>query len=121
MKTDKEIFKIFTAYPKYLFQSAGIRIKSTYTMASVTLKEFERRTDGVMKPADPNEPTYVMEFQAQLDNDIYHRHTMEMASYAMMHKGCKVRGILVFLHKRLDPKTDPIAKRCQNKLSKGIL
>jgi len=76
-------------------------------MESVTLKEFERRTDGVLKPKDPNEPTYLMEFQAQNDSNIYHRLIMEMSSFAMANSGCEVRGILVFLHKGLDPKTRP--------------
>jgi hypothetical protein len=107
MKTDKEIYKIFTAYPKYLFKCAGIRTKTSYSMASVTLKEFERRTDGIFTPNKPDSPTYIMEFQAQMDVDIYHRAAMEMASYAMTHKECEIRGILIFLHKGLDPKTNP--------------
>ena len=76
-------------------------------MASYTLKEFERRTDGILTPKDPDAPTYVMEFQAQMDPNIYHRVAMEMASFAMMHKDCKIRGIIIFLHKGLDPKTKP--------------
>lgn len=107
MKTDKEIFKIFTAYPKYLLKCARIRTKSVYTMKSVTLKEFERRTDGVLTSQEPDDPTYVMEFQAQSESKIYHRLAMEMASYAMEYDARNVRGILIFLHKGLDPKTSP--------------
>jgi predicted transposase YdaD len=76
-------------------------------MESVTLKEFERRTDGIFTPKNPTEPTYIMEFQAQSDSVIYHRLAMEMSSYGMAHPDCKVRGILVFLRRGLDPKTDP--------------
>lgn len=107
MKTDKEIYKIFTAYPKYLFHCANIRNRTSYTMESVTLKEFERRTDGILKPKNPKEPTYVMEFQAQTESNIYHRLIMEMALFAMTHPDCKVRGILIFLDKDMDPKTNP--------------
>jgi predicted transposase YdaD len=107
MKTDKAMYKIFKAYPEFLFQLARIRKKTAYSMESITLKEFERRTDGIFKPEDPDEPTYVMEFQAQNDINIYHRLTMEMSSFAMTHPNCEVRGILVFLRKRLDPKTRP--------------
>ncbi|KPA10044.1 hypothetical protein MHK_009746 [Candidatus Magnetomorum sp. HK-1] len=107
MKTDKELYKIFSAYPNYLFKCANIRKKTTYTMQSVTLKEFERRTDGLLAPKDPKAPTYITEFQAQKDANIYHRLAMEMASYAMMNQDCDIRGILVFLHKGLDPKTNP--------------
>ena len=107
MKTEKEIYKLFTAYLKYLFKCAGIRMKTSYSMASVTLKELERRSDGILTPKDPDLPTYVMEFQAQMDTDIYHRVAVEMASYALMHKGCDIRGIVVFLHKGLDPETYP--------------
>ncbi|KPA09443.1 hypothetical protein MHK_010359 [Candidatus Magnetomorum sp. HK-1] len=107
MKTDKELYKIFSAYPNYLFKCASIRKKTTYTMQSVTFKEFERRTDGVLTPKDPKAPTYIAEFQAQTDVNIYHRLAMEMASYAMKNKNCDVRGILVFLHKGLDPKSNP--------------
>jgi predicted transposase YdaD len=107
MKTDKEIFKIFTSYPRYLLKCAKIRTKSIYSLKSITLKEFERRTDGVLAPQDINAPTYVMEFQAQYDSNIYHRLIMEMASYAMEYKVNDIRGILIFLHKELDPKTNP--------------
>ncbi|KPA10043.1 transposase [Candidatus Magnetomorum sp. HK-1] len=80
MKTDKELYKIFSAYPNYLFKCASIRKKTTYTMQSVTLKEFERRTDGLLAPKDPKAPTYITEFQAQKDANIYHRLAMEMAA-----------------------------------------
>ena len=107
MKTDKELYKIFSAYPNYLFKCANIRKKTAYTMKSVNFKELERRSDGVLMPKDPKAPTYIVEFQAQTDEKIYHRLVMEMAAFAMMHNFCDVRGILVFLHKGLDPKTNP--------------
>ena len=107
MKTDKQLYKLFSSNPNYLFQSAGIRRKTKYVMQSVTLKEFERRTDGILQPDDPDAPTYVAEFQAQPDKDIYHRLVMEMSSYAMENEGCDIRGIIVFLYQGLDPKTKP--------------
>jgi hypothetical protein len=76
-------------------------------MKSITLKEFERRTDGVLESPDPDEPIYIMEFQAQNESKIYHRIAMEMASYAMEHDSRDVRGILIFLHKKFDPQTTP--------------
>ena len=107
MKTDKELYKIFSAYPDYLFKCASIRKKTTYTMKSVTFKELERRSDGVLMPEDPQAPTYIVEFQAQTDKKIYHRIIMEMAAFALMQEDCDIRGILVFMHKGLDPKTNP--------------
>ena len=60
MKTDKEIYKIFKSYPKYLFNCAKINNRTAYSMESVTLKEFERRTDGILTPRKPTEPDHPM-------------------------------------------------------------
>jgi len=73
----------------------------------ITLKEFERRTDGILEPKDPKMPVYIAEFQAQHDNNIYHRLVMEMSSYAMEKNVLDIRGILVFFTESLDPKSNP--------------
>ena len=107
MKTDKQLYKLFSSNPDYLFQSAGIRKQSKYTMKSVTFKELEKRTDGVLEPEDINAPVYIVEFQAQKDDTIYHRLIIEMSCYAMENQECKIKGILVFLYKGIDPMTKP--------------
>jgi len=107
MKTDKELYRLFAARPDYLFECAGIKVSGTYEMKSVTFKEFERRSDGLLQPLSDSDPVYLVEFQAYADNTVYHRLVMEMAAYGKEHPDRKIRGILVFTASELDPKTDP--------------
>ncbi|QTA79136.1 DUF2887 [Desulfonema limicola] len=50
MKTDKELYRLFASMPDYLFECAGIKVSETYEMKSVTFKEFEQRSDGLLEP-----------------------------------------------------------------------
>lgn len=46
MKSDKELYKLFSSCPELLFNAANSKPCDTYKMVSITLKEFERRSDG---------------------------------------------------------------------------
>ena len=107
MKTDKELFKLFSVYPELLFEAANLKPKDKYDMTSVTFKEFERRSDGLLEPKSNNEPVYMVEFQSYWDLTIYHRLVMEMAAYGKENPERDIRGILVFTNKNLDKKTLP--------------
>jgi len=107
MKTDKELYRLFAARPDYLFECAGIKVTAAYKMKSVTFKEFERRSDGLLEPLSDKEPVYIAEFQAYEDKTVYHRLIMEMAVYGKEHPDRNIRGILVFTCSGLDPKTKP--------------
>jgi len=107
MKTDKELYRLFASRPDFLFECAGIKVSGTYEMKSVTFKEFERRSDGLLEPLSNKEPVYIAEFQAYEDKTVYHRLIMEMAAYGKEYPEREVRGILVFTTSELDPKTQP--------------
>ena len=87
MKTDKELYTIFASRPDLLFECAGINISGTYVMSSVTFKEFEQRSDGLLEPVSEEDPVYIAEFQAYSDDTVYHRLIMEMAAYGKNHPG----------------------------------
>ena len=107
MKTDKELYKLFSSCPELLFEVTQMKPCDTYTMVSITLKEFERRTDGFLQPKSEKSPVYFVEFQAYVDITIYHRLIMEMAAYGVEYPKRDIRGILVFTHHQLDNKTLP--------------
>ena len=107
MKTDKELYKLFSSCPELLFEAAKCKPLDNYKMVSITLKEFERRTDGFLQPESEDSPVYFVEFQAYWDDTIYHRLILEMASYGVENPKREIRGILVFTEKNLDKKTLP--------------
>jgi len=107
MKTDKELYTLFSSRPDLLFKCAGIEISGTYEMKSVTFKEFEQRSDGLLEPVSGEEPVYIAEFQGYSDNTVYHRLIMEMAAYGKIYPDRDIRGILVFTTSVFDPETSP--------------
>jgi len=119
MKTDKELYRLFASCPDYLFDCAGIKVVETYQMKSVTFKDFEQRSDGLLESNSDNAPVYIAEFQAYSDNTVYHRLAIEMASYGKENPKKDVRGILVFTTSDIDPKTSPWHEL--TKSEKGVL
>ena len=107
MKTDKELFKLFSSCPELLFEAANFEVNDTYKMTSITLKEFERRSDGFLKPTSEKSPVFFTEFQAYWDDTIYHRLVMEMSAFGVENPKSDIRGMLVFTHENLDLKTSP--------------
>ena len=107
MKTDKELYKLFAACPELLFEAANYDPGDTYKMVSITLKEFERRSDGFLEPQSKDSPVYFAEFQAYWDKTIYHRLALEMAAFGVENPDRDIRGILVFTDENLDKKTSP--------------
>ena len=79
MKTDKEIYTLFSSYTEILFQVAGITTNASYTFRSETFKQLEKRTDGFLYTPNRDEPLYIFECQGYEAKDIYFRVVMEMA------------------------------------------
>jgi len=63
--------------------------------------------DGLMKPADPDNPNFVVEFQMQKDDTIYYRSVMEMAAIGIKHQQNTYYGIIIFADKTIDPVSEP--------------
>ena len=107
MKTDKQLFKIFTNMPEFFFDLTGIDYQANYTFKSETIKEISRSMDGLIEPDDLTKPHYIVEFQMQKKDDIYGRIIMEMASLGLKNKGLLYHGVIVFADKSVNVKSEP--------------
>ena len=107
MKTDTQLYKLFSELPKYFFDLTGIHSSAGYTLTSETVKEFSRSMDGLMKPDKQGNPYYVVEFQMQNDDTIYYRTVMEMAAIGIKNKKNTYYGIIIFADKTIDPLSEP--------------
>ncbi|MEO0416076.1 MAG: DUF2887 domain-containing protein, partial [Verrucomicrobiota bacterium] len=107
MKTDKEIHKIFTACPEYVFLLSGIDASGDGTYESVTVKALQREMDGFYRPNDPSEALVVVEVQFQKDEHIYTRLVTEMAMIQDDNQLADITGVIFFYKKQLDPRTKP--------------
>ena len=107
MKTDAQLLKLFQTNPEMLKEFLPLDVKGQYVLRSETLKELERRVDGVFEPEDPEEPVFIIEFQAYWKETIYHLLVAGMALFGLVHPKREVRGIILFFHKYHDPKTKP--------------
>jgi predicted transposase YdaD len=107
MKTDTQLYKLFSELPEYFFDLTGIHYSARYTLTSETVKEFSRSMDGLMKPDNPDNPYFVVEFQMQKDDTIYCRTVMEMAAIGIKHQQNTYYGIIIFADKTMDPVSEP--------------
>ena len=107
MRTDKQIFRIFAAVPEWIFELTQLDSPGACELRSFTLKELERRADGLVVPIDPSRPLTVVEFQFQLDETIYARTVQEMIAAQVEHGMRDIEGIILFAYNALDPKTEP--------------
>ena len=58
MEMDKKLYQIFTTAPDMLSQLLSLPFKGEYTMKSLTFKELEQSSDGILEPKedDPQHP-----------------------------------------------------------------
>lgn len=107
MKTDHQIYTLLGADPDLLsILTDGITVTGPYQFEAIELKALARRTDGVLMPQDPDTPIWVIEFQAQADENIYYRLVVEMGLLGQRQQR-EVRGFILFAEPSLDPKTQP--------------
>lgn len=65
MKTDISIHDFLALGPEaFRVLAGGKELQGEYRFRSETFKNIERRADGVYVPTDPNQPLWVVEFQA---------------------------------------------------------
>ncbi|MDG4560245.1 MAG: DUF2887 domain-containing protein [Candidatus Competibacter sp.] len=108
MHTDKHIYLLLGADPEFLgLLTDGLRIAGPYDFEAIDVKALERRIDGVVLPAQPDEPIWAIEVQAQRDPVIYHRLLIDMGLVGERHLGREVRGLLLFISPAQDPRTEP--------------
>ena len=108
MKTDTQLYTLLGADAEFLrLLTDGIEVRGDYGFEALEVKGLNRRSDGVLLPALPEEPIWVIEFQAQKDPLIYHRLLIEMGLVGERHHPRPVRGLLLFLSAARDPCTPP--------------
>ena len=90
MRTDKQIYSIFAANPRWLFELTRLAWPGPCTMKSVSLKALEQTTDGVIFPEASDADLWVVEFQFQFDLMIYNRIAIEMA---LVQQQAPLRGV----------------------------
>lgn len=110
MKTDRQVYKILQACPQWFFDLTQIESPGPCSFRSVALKEVSVTADGVLEPQLAGKTWFVVEFQAQFDETVYIRLTLEMALLHRQHPNRKIEGVLIFLDASMDPKTQPWAR-----------
>ena len=113
MKSDIELYKIFSTEPTFLFELIGAPYQGNYSFKSVVIKEFSREMDGLLEPDDPKQPHFVVEFQNQKEESIYERTILEMASLSRANSQKTFYGIIIFGDASYDPKREPWASFTQ--------
>lgn len=114
MKTDKQLFKVFQACPEWLYLLAKQPSPGNCRFDSLTVKELERRLDGLVVPDDSALATTVFEFQFQKDVEIYNRVVVEMAAAERAYAMRTVQGIIFFQSDSLDDKPEPWCRIVQS-------
>ncbi len=104
MKTDSQFYLIFKACPELFDVFAPLDKATTYRFDAMVFKDVLRSCDGVFEPEDTKAVTYIVEFQAQKEANVYPRILLEMAAYKLEKGEREVRSILIFLSEDLDPK-----------------
>lgn len=107
MKTDKQLYAIFSVQPEWVFELSGLKSPGRCTLQAVTLKELEQQSDSVIVPDDSSQPITIAEFQFQLDKRIYNRTAVEMSLVQDLYDGREVQGLIFFRSANLDPQTKP--------------
>lgn len=121
MNTDKQLFQIFAACPDWLFELAGLESPGKSEWRSFTIKALQRDTDGLIVPADKNQPLTIVEFQFRRDPAIYSRTISEMVAVQEAHGMRAVRGLIFFGEKQLDPRTPPWDRVVQSFVLRDLL
>lgn len=127
MKTDQLFHEYFQLVPQALFELLGIEPGCPYHFSSPVLKVSERRLDGLLEPAEPGHPRYILELQGYPDDSIYWRSLQELGLFFGQRpklNGTDWRLILLFLDKAHDPGPEtlgPLYKDNVSWLIRGVL
>jgi predicted transposase YdaD len=80
--------------------TGGLELVGPYQFRSVTFKSLERRADGVFESQAGDEPTHLVEFQAQRNPGAWYNLLTKVGLLGEERPRTDVRGILIFLHER---------------------
>jgi hypothetical protein len=98
MKTDHPIYLYLRSGPEaFRVLSGGVVLEGPYKACSLTIKDIERRLDGLVEPDGHTGPTFVLEFQAQPSAKSLYNLNSKIGLYGEEHPDREVLGIAVFL------------------------
>lgn len=121
MKSDSILFEFFHAYPHELLRLLKLERPGRWSYHSITLKQTERRVDGMLERQDaPDDPIFV-EFQGYRDERIHWRVTQEICLWYLGQPWKKVRrrsftGYVIFLDESFNPGEAPFKAQAPHRL-----
>ncbi|MBF0102676.1 MAG: DUF2887 domain-containing protein [Desulfobacterales bacterium] len=111
MKTDPLFYRLFQIDPSSLFRLVNIDIQGDYRFESVTIKNTEKRIDGLFRSVDGTNPDVFLEIQGYDDPKIYWRFFREICSYQEQseYRLPPFIAVLLFLDDKYKPGDSPFA------------
>lgn len=106
MHTDSWFYRFLKAWPAGFFGLLGLpaSVAERYTFDSVELKKSGWRIDGVMRPKDPSDPFYVIEFQAYDLATFYANLFCKVFGFLELNDPAQDwRAVAIFLERSLEP------------------
>jgi hypothetical protein len=115
MKTDHPIYLYLRSGPEaFRVLSGGVELEGPYKACSLTIKDIERRLDGLVEPDGHAGPTFVLEFQAQPSAKSLYNLNSKIGLYGEQHPDREVLGILgldIKVIKELRTKSERVVQR----------
>jgi len=112
VKSDSILFEFFHAHPHELLRLLRLERPGQWRYTSITLKQTERRVDGMLERQDTQDDPIFVEFQGYRDERIHWRVTQEICLWYLGQPWKKVRnrsftGYVIFLDESFNPGDAP--------------
>lgn len=126
MKSDNFLFEFFQAHPHQLMRLLHLQRPGSWSYQSVSLKQTERRIDGLLLRQDLPDDPILVELQGYRDERIYWRLTQEICLYFMGQewKAVQARSFtacVIFLDEEYDPGNPPWLPQAPHRLIRATL
>lgn len=104
MRTDHAIYRYLATGPEAFRVLTGGRVLTgPYRFRSLTVKDLERRLDGIYEPRGHDGPVYAIEFQGRPAATAWYNLLSKVGLYGEQHPQRDVQGLLILLHKSHAP------------------
>jgi len=109
VRSDAHFYSLFSACPNLFKDLANLETEEDLTFDAVVIKELEVRLDGFFRTSDPESPNYVVEFHGyrKKGNNVYYQLLSKLGLIGNKIPDEPVAGVILFTHKKYDPKTWP--------------
>lgn len=105
VKTDTFFHTIFKQDPSLILELLDLPMEEQYSFESITVKDTEKRIDGLLRAKHGKAPNLFVEFQGYQDVTIYWRALREVSTWYEQNGAPRTPAMIVvfFLDKNLDP------------------